>query len=150
MSTTIPPRPPITCHVLDTTTGRPAANLNVSLVCTSLTSIEFTGTTNVDGRITAWTNTQGSKEKEASWVEQQGGVLEALKAIIQSQAAETGDATRPAGSSLWKLRFDTGAHYGVENTFFPVVELSFLVVPNEHFHVPLLLGPYSLTTYRGS
>lgn len=56
----------------------------------------------------------------------------------------------PKGSSTWKLKFDTGAYYGVDRTFFPTVELTFLVKEGEHFHVPLLLGPYSFTTYRGS
>lgn len=56
----------------------------------------------------------------------------------------------PKDASMWKLRFDTGAYYGWEKTFFPFVELTFLVKPGEHFHVPLLLGPYSFTTYRGS
>jgi len=56
----------------------------------------------------------------------------------------------PVGSSIWKLQFDTGSYYGVAKTFFPVVELTFLVKEGEHFHVPLLLGPYSFTTYRGS
>ncbi|CZT53387.1 related to transthyretin-like protein pucM [Rhynchosporium secalis] len=154
MSTTAPARPPITCHVLDTTTGRPASSLSITLTCTSVPDIEFTGTTNHDGRITAWAKTLGPKGDKGSYVREKtvekGGVSEALRAMIDEQGADSGDASRPAGSSLWKLRFDTGAHYGIENTFFPVVELSFLVNKEEHFHVPLLLGPHSFTTYRGS
>ncbi|KAK0118434.1 hypothetical protein ONS95_012719 [Cadophora gregata] len=149
--TTTTTRPPITCHVLDTTTGRPAANLSVKLSCVSLPEIEFVGTTNADGRIAAWANTQGENGKEGEYVVNKGGVLGALGAIIEEAAlVEELGARGPPGSSLWKLRFDTGAHYGVGKTFFPIVELSFLVVKGEHFHVPLLLGPYSFTTYRGS
>ncbi|KAG4411108.1 hypothetical protein IFR04_015765 [Cadophora malorum] len=140
-------RPPITCHVLDTTTGRPAANLAVRLSCVAVPSIEFVGITNNDGRIAAWENKQGSEE--GAYVESKGGVIPALLAMIAEQGTKD-SATGPPGSSLWKLQFNTGAHYGIGNTFFPIVELSFLVVKDEHFHVPLLLGPYSFTTYRGS
>ncbi|KAG4439453.1 hypothetical protein IFR05_005065 [Cadophora sp. M221] len=143
-------KPPITCHVLDTTTGRPAANLPVKLSCTSYPSLVFEGTTNTDGRIASWANTQGADGAEDSYIISKGGVISSMAAIIAEQAAEGGNTMRPIGSSLWKLQFNTGTHYGIENTFFPIVELSFLVVQGEHFHVPLLLGPYSFTTYRGS
>ncbi|KAH7348308.1 transthyretin-like protein-like protein [Rhexocercosporidium sp. MPI-PUGE-AT-0058] len=127
-------RPPITCHVLDTTTGRPAANLEVKLSCCDFPDIIFEGTTNTDGRIASWGNKQGTA---GEYVVSKGGFRKLMLA-------------GPIGSSLWKLQFNTGAHYGIGNTFFPIVELSFLVVRDEHFHVPLLLGPYSFTTYRGS
>ncbi|PMD57446.1 transthyretin-like protein-like protein [Hyaloscypha bicolor E] len=126
-------RDPITCHVLDTTTGRPAANLSVTLVCCTIPNVIFHCKTNADGRILNWQNTQGSQ-----------GELGAHYAAVE------GTPNCPVGSSIWKLKFDTGAHYGPANTFFPVVELSFLVKEGEHFHVPLLLAPYSFTTYRGS
>ena len=38
-------------------------------------------------------------------------------------------------------------------TFFPEVEVKFLVrqeAKGEHYHVPVLLGPFGYTTYRGS
>lgn len=51
---------------------------------------------------------------------------------------------------MYKIRFDTWEHFGGE-TFFPYVEVVFTVKSaEEHYHVPLLLGPYSYTTYRGS
>jgi 5-hydroxyisourate hydrolase len=61
-----------------------------------------------------------------------------------------GLSASPIGSSVWKLEFSTAEYYGPEKCFFPVVGLTFLVKDGEHFHVPLLLGPYSYTTYRGS
>lgn len=70
--------------------------------------------------------------------------------MIREYAASTVQENCPAGSSLWKLEFNTGAYYGVDKVFFPLVELNFLVNEGQHFHVPLLLGPYSFTTYRGS
>ena len=48
---------------------------------------------------------------------------------------------------LYQLRFDTSAR----SRFFPEVALRFRVDdPHQHFHVPLLLSPFSFTTYRGS
>jgi 5-hydroxyisourate hydrolase len=145
-----PSRDPITCHVLDTTTGRPAANLSVTLVCCNIPNVIFHCKTNADGRILNWQNTQGSRGELGAFVESHGGVSAALRFMISHYAAVEGTPNCPVGSSIWKLKFDTGAHYGPANTFFPVVELSFLVKEGEHFHVPLLLAPYSFTTYRGS
>ncbi|KAH6666675.1 transthyretin-like protein-like protein [Halenospora varia] len=133
-----PERDPITCHVLDTTTGRPAANISVKLSCLSIPDIIFVCETNSDGRIANWRNEQGSRQGEG-----------AFHMITTYGQAETPLPT-PAGSSAWKLEFDTGSYYGPTNVFFPKVELTFLVKEGEHFHVPLLLGPYSFTTYRGS
>ncbi|KAA8569757.1 hypothetical protein MFRU_004g04500 [Monilinia fructicola] len=124
-------RDPITCHALDTTTGRPAAGINVELSLVSDETIVFKATTNSDGRIANWHH---EKEKVGKLIESGGKKKSEL----------------PLGSSVWKLRFETGAYYGLENTFFPFVELNFVVKEGEHFHVPLLLGPFSYTTYRGS
>merc|ERR1711977_743340 len=123
-------RPPITCHVLDTTTGRPAANLAVKLSCVAVPSIEFVGITNNDGRIAAWENKQGSEE--GAYVESKGGVIPALLAMIVLR----GHLARVSGSCNSILEHITES--GI---------LSFL---SSHFHFPLLLGPYSFTTYRGS
>ena len=60
----------ITCHVLDTTTGRPAVNIAVTLCCGSVPSIQFTANTNRDGRITRWTAPQGSVSI-AEWIKDQ-------------------------------------------------------------------------------
>ena len=34
--------------------------------------------------------------------------------------------------------------------FFPTVEVHFIVDEQRHYHIPLLLSPYSYSTYRGS
>lgn len=132
---------PVTCHVLDTLTGRPASGVDVILQfdSTQLGEIEtsllqpkhlytFEGITNADGRITNW-----------------DGPLH-LPTI--SPALEF---CRQIGKkTVWTLTFDTGGYYGEGNTFWPEVQMKFFVKPGEHYHVPLLLGPYSYTTYRGS
>jgi len=117
----------ITCHVLDTTTGRPAAAITVSLTCTNQPGSLWKATTDSDGRVTKWLKTNGS----------------ATEGISQVVALHE-------GGSVWKLTFDTGAYFGEGKTFFPSVDLTFFVKGTEHYHVPLLLGPHSYTTYRGS
>jgi len=145
-----PARDPITCHVLDTTTGRPAANMAVKLICCSRPEVIFTSTTNHDGRIATWSHSPTSSTLEEVQVISQDSTGDAIKYLIESRAEKTGHPACTLGSSIWKLQFWTAEYYGAEKCFFPVVELTFLVKEGEHFHVPLLLGPYSYTTYRGS
>ena len=126
-----PPRDPITCHVLDLVTGRPAAHIAVSLILIKPLgpSSPATALTNADGRITRWNVAEGPP----------------LAEIFANLAEHDG------GKMIWSLKFDTGAYFGQENTFFPEVEVRFSHdAVCGHYHVPLLLGPYSYTTYRGS
>ena len=63
--------------------------------------------------------------------------------------------TDPAGvpAGTYRLAFETGTYFerlGLES-FFPVAHITFVVgEASAHFHVPLLLSPYSFSTYRGS
>ena len=129
-----PPRDPITCHVLDLTTGVPAPHLSVSLTLIKPfgPSAPMTAFTNSDGRINNWSTAEGPS----------------LAEIFSTLTEHDG------GRMTWSLRFDTGAYYGEDKTFFPEVEVTFTVEARggeiPHYHVPLLLGPYSYTTYRGS
>lgn len=54
----------------------------------------------------------------------------------------------------YRLHFDTGGYFtalGLSDWFFPTAVIDFRVLnPAEHFHVPLLLSPWSYSTYRGS
>ncbi|KAL8714017.1 MAG: hypothetical protein Q9220_002163 [cf. Caloplaca sp. 1 TL-2023] len=126
-----PTREPITCHVLDLTSGRPAPSLSVSLTLIRPygPSAPLTATTSADGRINQWNGEAGSSLAE-----------------IFHNLSEHDD-----GKMVWSLKFDTGAYYGEGQTFFPEVEVRFFVdAKGGHYHVPLLLGPWSYTTYRGS
>jgi 5-hydroxyisourate hydrolase len=61
------------------------------------------------------------------------------------------DTDLPPGDH--ELLFGTGQWFAEQGreTFFPAVTLSFTVVEGQpHYHVSLLLSPYSYTTYRGS
>ncbi|GAA1762686.1 hydroxyisourate hydrolase [Nocardioides hankookensis] len=54
---------------------------------------------------------------------------------------------------LYLIGFETGVWFAEHerDTFFPAVALTFEVdTSDDHFHVALLLSPYSYTTYRGS
>jgi 5-hydroxyisourate hydrolase len=53
----------------------------------------------------------------------------------------------------YQVRFATGDYFAANGhgTFYPFVAVNFTVAPGQaHYHVPLLLSPYSYTTYRGS
>ena len=53
----------------------------------------------------------------------------------------------------YRLTFATGDYFerlGVA-FFYPLVEITFrITAPEQHYHVPLLLSPFSYSTYRGS
>ena len=53
----------------------------------------------------------------------------------------------------YQITFGSGAYYagrGID-CFYPLVTVTFSVARDQgHYHVPLLLSPYSYTTYRGS
>lgn len=125
-------RPFITCHVLDTVSGKPGANISVKLKLVSpahTTTAHWTATTNSDGRVPAWSSSTD---------------MNALVEEVKTQLA--GDE-----QMVWSLTFDTESYFGKGNTFWPEVELRFAAKKEEeHYHVPLLLGPWSYTTYRGS
>jgi 5-hydroxyisourate hydrolase / 2-oxo-4-hydroxy-4-carboxy-5-ureidoimidazoline decarboxylase len=53
---------------------------------------------------------------------------------------------------IYKLVFETGIYYSGKNikTFYPLVEISFMISDDSHYHVPLLISPFGYSTYRGS
>ncbi|CRK45276.1 5-hydroxyisourate hydrolase like protein [Verticillium longisporum] len=140
----------ITCHVLDTTAGRPARALRVQLTHTppsapdagaptaaATTPRTFESITDDDGRVKTWLPYSAATAS--------GDVpVYTLDDVLGELAAEP--------TSRWTLRFDTGAYFegqGTE-TFFPEVHVVFTVQQGQGYHVPLLLSPYSYSTYRGS
>lgn len=134
-------KPPITCHVLDTTLGKPAANIPVTLTLhnpssstfSTSTPLRFTAQTNADGRVISWANASPFSAQSLDEV------------FVQE------------GDQKYSLTFDTEEYFGARGvkTFFPEVEVKFVVREEEggkkqHYHVPVLLGPFGYTTYRGS
>lgn len=129
------PRPPITCHVLDTTVGLPAQGISVELVVTvPEITIALKGMTNGDGRVTGWTGSGPD-----------------LQSVFEKHS----------GSMACTLKFETLQYWENKGVtpFFPQVEINFTTTgfnglnasqTKPHWHVPLLLGPFNYTTYRGS
>jgi 5-hydroxyisourate hydrolase len=89
------------------------------------------------------------------------GVAVTLTAPDGSVFAGTTDADGRVGDlytgalapGTWTTVFATGDYHAAtgQETFFPEVTIAFTADPERgHHHVPLLLSPYSYTTYRGS
>ncbi|KAI1389873.1 Hydroxyisourate hydrolase [Hypoxylon trugodes] len=124
---------PITCHVLDTSVGKPAKGIRVKLQGGHAPLKTFESLTDDDGRVKAWL--------PYSSVHSSGDVpMYTLDDVLSE--VET--------KSTWTLRFDTEGYFGEGKTFFPEVVVTFNVLKGQHYHVPLLLSPYSYSTYRGS
>jgi 5-hydroxyisourate hydrolase len=110
----------ITTHVLDTSVGKPAAGIAVKL--------ELQGAGGWQTIASATTNADG-----------------------RAAALLPLGATLTAGT--YRLWFDTAAYFlarGVQS-FYPHVEIVFIVNDAaQNYHLPLLLGPFGYSTYRGS
>jgi 5-hydroxyisourate hydrolase len=50
----------------------------------------------------------------------------------------------------YELVFDLDPYYGSQQHFFSRVTLDIAIAEARHHHVPLLVSPYSATSYRGS
>jgi 5-hydroxyisourate hydrolase len=139
-----PSKDRITCHILDTTLGQPARSVRVKLELLPASTTPahhtppqasriFESQTDDDGRIKSWL----PYSSPTSSGEVPVYTLEDVLADI-------------VGPSRWMLRFDTAGYFGEDKTFFPEVTVVFRVEEGERYHVPLLLAPYSYSTYRGS
>ncbi len=56
-------------------------------------------------------------------------------------------------ATTYRITFDTDAYFGGQGVqgFYPYARIVFRVTdPASHHHVPLLLSPFSYSTYRGS
>ncbi|CAO1626517.1 unnamed protein product [Sympodiomycopsis kandeliae] len=115
---------PMTCHVLDSTLGRPGKFIEVELEIFSpgdKTSATLAlGHTNEDGRVT--------------------------NLLPPSHRLTAGN---------YKMTFFTQPYFAKDNreTFYPRVEILFTIPKGKvepHYHIPLLISPFSYTTYRGS
>ena len=77
--------------------------------------------------------------------------------VVMGKAATDGNgrvtdllAREPLEGATYRLTFATAAYLGPD-AFYPEVVVTFRVAdPAEHHHIPLLLGHFGYTTYRGS
>ena len=77
-----------------------------------------------------------------------------IEAIARGTTDANGRITELGPQQLtpgaYRLRFDAGGYQG-ERGFYAEIAITFrLDDPSQHYHVPLLLGPWGYTTYRGS
>ncbi|EEP82591.1 predicted protein [Uncinocarpus reesii 1704] len=149
-------RDPITCHVLNIYDGAPAAGLSCSLTlihadASSTSSTQgpppsiFYGTTDADGRVKKW---RPSSASPAS-----------LSEVVASLPNQAGSGEGSSARSTWSIRLMNVAEWYKQRgvaSLWPEVEVKFMVEGREgeegwrHYHVPVLLGPFSYSTYRGS
>ena len=73
--------------------------------------------------------------------------------LIAEGATDADGRWKPAAETVagtYRLVFDVAAYLGPD-AFFPEAVAVFRIAdPVRHYHVPLLLSPFGLTTYRGS
>ena len=111
----------ITTHILDTSLGRPAAGVTVSLA--------------VQSREGGWT------ELARSETDVDGRTGNFLSAAHRFAPGETYRLRFEVGAYF--------AARGTP-AFYPYVEIVFSLLDDRHHHVPLLVSPFGYSTYRGS
>lgn len=112
----------LTTHVLDTAQGRPGAGIRVELFdANDRRRPVASARTNRDGRCDA--------------------------PLLEGAAFRTG---------RWELVFHVGEYFAAaglpaaDPPFLDQVTVRFAIAADAHYHVPLLVSPWSYTTYRGS
>ncbi len=113
----------LTTHVLDTALGKPAKGLKIELWAVGETDRHVsTHETNSDGRVDG--------------------------PILDGEAFQVG---------TYELRFHAGAYLKATTSSLPdplfldIIPIRFGIAEKDgHYHVPLLLSPFSYSTYRGS
>jgi 5-hydroxyisourate hydrolase len=111
----------ITTHILDTSLGKPAANVGVTLE-----QVDAYGATQVIGQ------SRTDQDGRARDLLAEGVALEAGRYRLTFDVGAYFTATR-------------------RETFYPDVVITFDVRDaNQHYHVPLLVSPFGYSTYRGS
>lgn len=112
----------LTTHILDTTHGGPAPRVAIRLFrLGGKRELLVNTTSNADGR--------------------------SEQALLADDAMRTG---------TYELEFDVGEYFArlgtvvADPAFLDTVVLRFAIKADENYHVPLLVSPWSYSTYRGS
>ncbi len=114
----------LTTHVLDTARGKPAGGMTIELV-------EVTGETRRSAK-TVTTNSDGRCDGP----------------LLEDAAFKTG---------VWEMNFHVAEYFSACDVdvstppFLDVVTIRFgIAEEDQNYHVPLLVSPWSYSTYRGS
>ena len=116
----------LSTHVLDATTGRPAAGVQVRL-----------------------DRAASDGGADPGWVPAGGGQTDADGRLRLSGPGGAADFE----PGVYRITFGTGAYFTAlgSASFYPEVTITFeMTARDEHYHVPLLLSPFAYSTYRGS
>ncbi|KAK4738437.1 hypothetical protein R3W88_002134 [Solanum pinnatisectum] len=123
-------RPPITTHVLDTSRGCPANGIEV--------------------RLEMWKDNQARPQFGETYID--GWILLGSSATDKDgRSGQLMNMVEALVPGIYRISFNTGKYN--PDGFFPYVSIVFEIKESQkwdHFHVPLLLSPFSLSTYRGS
>jgi 5-hydroxyisourate hydrolase len=127
------PAASVSTHILDTSLGRPAAGVALTLAVRTGAAGDWTAhaasVTDADGRC---------KDLPALPADSTEARLEFAVRPYLARTADHADAQQGAPRT------------GDSAAFFPEVTVVFAVAPGEHYHVPLLLSPFGYSVYRGS
>ncbi|MFG2497899.1 hydroxyisourate hydrolase [Streptomyces sp. NPDC048441] len=122
----------VSTHILDTSVGRPAEGVAISLTARSGRDAEWVAlggsATDADGRC----KDLPALPEGTTHVRLDFEVEEYFVKKKQAEAQQDAPRVRDSGA------------------FFPEVAITFAVNPGEHYHVPLLLNPFGYSVYRGS
>lgn len=115
----------LTTHILDTASGKPGSNIKVEL---------FSVNAKREKQLikTLYTNADGRTDEP----------------LLEGEAFEHG---------VWELLFHVGDYFSKSvntkkesNVFLDEIPICFGISSDAHYHVPLLVSPWSYSTYRGS
>lgn len=123
-------RPPITTHVLDVARGCPAAGIEVLLEMYNAKQL----------------SPVFGKSDNDKWIVQGSSTTDK-----DGRSGQLMKMVNDLSPGVYRISFNTGKYN--PNGFFPFVSIVFEVKESqktEHFHIPLLLSPFSFSTYRGS
>jgi len=120
----------ISTHILDTSIGRPASGVQVTLEVLGIPHSSLTGD--------VW---RGMWHPVAESITDTDG---------RCSLTPKSDAVKPG---IHRLTFITGPYFAgrKQSTLYPEVTITFTVLEGEaKYHIPLLVNPYGYSTYRGS
>jgi 5-hydroxyisourate hydrolase len=126
----------VSTHILDTSIGRPAEGVAISLAARSGSDAEWISlggsATDADGRCKDLPALPEGTTHVRLDFEVEQYFTRSIKTVKQAEAQQDAPRVRDSGA------------------FFPEVAITFAVNPGEHYHVPLLLNPFGYSVYRGS
>ena len=119
----------LTTHVLDTANGKPAANVRLELYRLESNGLESNGLETETRTLVKHTITNADGRTD--------------EPLIARGSLQTG---------RYEIVFFVGEYFGLSGErFLETVPIRFGIADtNAHYHVPLLVSPWSYSTYRGS